>query len=429
MTPGPNTPPPPQVAALVEHLFRQESARLVALLTRLFGPEHLELAEDVVQESLARALQTWPFHGIPDNPSAWIMRTARNKALDVVRREKTFRDKQESIVAALDPSSAPGARADESADSLADDTLRLMFICCHPQIPLDAQAALALKTLCGFGIPEISRAFLASEAAVAKRLVRARQRIREAGIRFEFPESPDLDERVAGVLKTLYLLFNEGYKATVGESLMRIDLCAEAVRLARLLARHRAGDRPETHALLALMLLNAARFPARVDAEGNLLRLCDQDRARWDAPLIAEGMHHLARSAQGARLSSFHLEAGIAACHATAPSHAQTRWPAVLDLYDRLLALQRNPVVALNRAVAVGEVHGPAAGLEAALAIPERALLEGYYLFHAILGDFETRLGHPEAAAAHFRRALHLAGLPPERRFLEDRIRACVTAG
>ncbi|MCC6231016.1 MAG: sigma-70 family RNA polymerase sigma factor [Verrucomicrobiales bacterium] len=413
----------------MEHLFRHESARLVTVLTRIFGAEHLGLAEDVVQESFARALQTWPVQGIPDNPAAWIMRTARNQALDVVRREKNFRDKEEQLIQRLD---LPPSRTDPPTsheDGLADDTLRMMFMCCHPEIPREAQAALALKTLCGFSIPEISRAFLVSEEALAKRLTRARKRIQEAGIRFELPDPPELAERVSRVLHTLYLLFNEGYKASVGDQLVRPDICAEALRLARLLAQHETGQRPDTHALLALMLLHAARFPARVDAHGNLLRLRDQDRSRWDRSLISEGMVHLAQAAAGESLTAFHLEAGIAATHACAPSYAETDWVRVLRLYDHLVLQQPSPIVALNRAVALGEVQGPQAGLEAALAIPDAATLQRYYLFHAVLGDFEARLAHPEAADAHFRQALELAGLPPERRFLQDRIRSGAVDG
>src|SRR5215472_8529920 len=265
--------PPSEVSKVVEHLFREESGKMVATLTRIFGIEHLTLAEDVVQEALARALQTWPFYGLPQNPSAWIMRASRNLALDVVRREKVFREKQPEIIHIMD---RPGATPDAAIfgdQEIADDRLRMMFLCCHPVLPAEAQVALALKTLCGFSITEISRAFLTSDAAIAKRLTRAKQKIREAKIAFEIPAGEELVKRLDAVLQSLYLLFNEGYKASGGEKLVREDICQEAIRLGELLAQHPAGDQPQTHALLALMFLNAARLVARQDNDGNLVRL------------------------------------------------------------------------------------------------------------------------------------------------------------
>ncbi|PYK32701.1 MAG: sigma factor, ECF subfamily protein, partial [Verrucomicrobia bacterium] len=246
---------------------------MVATLTGIFGVENLNLAEDVVQEALARALQTWPFYGVPKNPSAWIMRASRNLALDVVRRRKVFRNKQAEIVRLMEREKAGPDEAIFLEEQIADDRLRLIFVCCHPAIPADAQVALALKTLCGFGVTEISRAFLTSKAAIAKRLTRAKQKIRQAQIRFEIPAGEELVQRLDTVLQSLYLLFNEGYKASSGENLVREELCKEAIRLADLLAQHPAGNQSKTHALLALMLLNAARFPTRLDSEGNLLRL------------------------------------------------------------------------------------------------------------------------------------------------------------
>src|SRR5437016_2375735 len=273
---------PTGVSQLVEHLFRHEAAKMVATLTRIFGIEHLSLAEDVVQESLVRALQTWPYYGVPEKPSAWIMRAARNLALDVVRREKVFRDKQPELIHLMDrPSPAPDA-AVFAEQEITDDTLRMIFVCCHPLIPAEAQVALALKTLCGFSEIEISRAFLTSEAAIAKRLTRAKQKIRDASIPFEIPAGHELSQRLDGVLQTLYLLFNEGYKASTGEKLVREEMCQEAIRLAALLAQHPAGNQPRTHALLALMLLTGARLPARLDADGNILRLREQVRSTWD---------------------------------------------------------------------------------------------------------------------------------------------------
>jgi len=398
---------------------------MVATLTRIFGIEHLTLAEDVVQEALGRALQTWPFHGIPQNPSAWIMRTARNLALDVVRREKVFRDKQPEILYALEPPGSGPNLEVFTAQEIADDRLRLMFVCCHPLITPDVQVALALKTLCGFGVAEIAHAFLTTDAAIAKRLTRARQKIHEAGIPFEIPEGEELSRRLGGVLESLYLLFNEGYKASNGERLVREEICQEAIRLTGLLAERPAGNQPQTHALLALMLLNTARMAARVDEEGIPLRLQEQDRSRWNQPMLARGMFHLARSAAGETLSRYHLEAGIAACHSAAKDYESTDWPQILALYDRLLTLDDSPVVALNRAVALASVHGVAAGIAAIKAIPRRAQLNSYYLLYAVLGDFEARQANYAAAAAHFREALELAQLKSEQRFLRKRIQAC----
>ena len=398
---------------------------MVATLTGIFGIEHLTLAEDVVQEALARALQTWPFYGVPENPAAWIMRASRNLALDVVRRQKNFRDKEPEIIRVMERDVSAPDEVIFSEEEIADDRLRLMFVCCHPQIPPDAQVALALKTLGGFGVTEIARAFLTTDAAIAKRLTRAKQKIAEAKIPFEIPTGAELARRLDGVLQSLYLLFNEGYKASAGDKLVREDICAEAIRLAELLARHPAGNRPETHALLALMLLNAARTPARVDDEGNLLRLREQDRTKWNAQMIARGLFHLTQSAAGGEIFEYHLQAGIAACHCTAKDYASTDWEKIVALYDRMLEFDDSPVVALNRAVALAEARGPQAGIEAVNAIPDLKALESYYLFHAVMGDFELRLKRLPIAAAHFQRALQLAEIKSEQVFLAKRLRDC----
>jgi len=398
---------------------------MVAILTRIFGFEHLSLAEDVVQEALGRALQTWPFYGVPKNPSAWLMRASRNLALDVVRREKVFRDKQAEIIQVMDrPSLAP----DETIfteHEIADDRLRMIFVCCHPVIPAEAQIALALNTLCGFSIPEISRAFLTSEAATAKRLTRAKQKIREAGIAFEIPTGQELVRRLDVVLEALYLLFNEGYKASSGDKLVREDICCEAIRLASLLAEHPIGACPKTHALLALMLLNAGRIPSRVDGHGNLVRLDEQDRSRWDQEMIARGMFHLGQSADGDAISRYHLEAGISACHCAAPDFESTNWAQILALYDQLTAFDDSPIIALNRAVAVANVHGPLAGIRAVESIRNRAQLDSYYLLYAVLGELESRRSNFQAAAGYFRQALELTQLKSEQIFLFRRVHSC----
>jgi RNA polymerase sigma-70 factor (ECF subfamily) len=300
-----------------------------------------------------------------------------------------------------------------------------MFVCCHPAIPADAQAALALKTLGGFGVREISRAFLTSDAAIAKRLTRGKQKIREARIPFEIPAGEELAQRLESVLQSLYLLFNEGYKASTGDNLVREELCDEAIRLAELLVQHRAGSQPKTHALLALMRLNAARFPTRLDSEGNLLRLKEQDRTRWDQTMIARGMFHFAQSAAGDELSEYHLQAGIAACHCAAKDYESTDWRQILSLYDRLTEFDQSPVVALNRAVAVAKIHGPQAGIAAVSAIRSSQKLKSYYLLYAVLGEFESQLDHKQTAAEHFRRSFELAETKSERAFLLKRLQSC----
>jgi RNA polymerase sigma factor (sigma-70 family) len=416
--------PPGEVTQVVEHFFRHEAGRIISTLTRIFGIEHLNRAEDVVQETLIRALQTWPYYGIPRNPSAWITQVAKNLALDLIRREKIFRRK-ESEIAHLAEHASPEATDGESVfaeDQINDDRLRMMFACCHPLVPHEAQVALALKTLCGFSAAEIARAFLTSEAAIAKRLTRAKQRIREARVPFEIPAGEELTRRLDGVLQTLYLLFNEGYKASVGEQLIREELCREAIRLCTLLAEHPTGSRPPTHALLALMLLNGARLRSRTDADGNILRLKEQDRSSWDQAMIARGLFHLMQSTAGNEISEYHLQAGIAASHCAAKDYESTDWPRILSLYDRLIEIDDSPVVALNRAVAVANVHGPRAGIEAVEAIRNREQLNSYYLLYVVLGEFEANLSNRQAAINYFRKSLELATIHSEQMFLSKKL-------
>lgn len=413
------------VVGLTERLFREEAGKLVATLTRHFGVDHLQLAEDVVQEALTRALKIWPFYGVPKNPAAWLTQTAKNLALDVIRREKSFADKEEAIVASIEHSTTNSLTGEPGLDEeeIRDDRLRLLFVCCHPHLNQESQVALALKTLCGFNPLEIAKAFLTTEASIAKRLTRAKQRLRDDNIPFEIPSGPDLSERLESVLQTLYLLFNEGYKASGGDRLVREDLCLEAIRLMTLLVENPAGDQPRVHALLSLMFFNAARLEARADQDGNLIRLEEQDRAKWNHQFILRGMQHLGNSATGDALSEYHLQAGIAASHSTARDYASTDWQQILSLYDQLVALDDSPVVALNRAIAVANVHGPAAGIEAVQAIRDREKLESYHLLYAVLGEFEARRNRAAAAADFFRAALKLADTRAEQAFLEKRLR------
>jgi RNA polymerase sigma-70 factor (ECF subfamily) len=345
----------------------------------------------------------------------------------VIRRERTFVKKQPQIIAFIEQWSEACNPEDSPAfdHEIRDGRLRLMFACCHPRIPQDDQIALALRTLCGFSAAEIAMAFLTTEAAIAKRLTRARQRIREADIPFEIPAGEEVAQRLDGVLRTLYLLFNEGYKASSGERLVREELCHEATRLTILLAGHPMGNQPRVHALAALMLFNGARLPARLDGDGNVLRLMEQDRSAWDRRMIARGMFHLAQSAAGEDLGEYHLQAGIAACHCVAANYESTNWRQILSLYDRLVGIDDSPVVALNRAVAVAQVHGPEAGIEAAGAIRGREALDSYYLYSAVMGELEMRRKDFAAAAGHLRKAVRLAGVRSEQIFLSNRLREC----
>ncbi len=376
--------------------------------------QHLHLAEDVVQDALVRAMQTWPFTGVPENPSAWLLQTAKNRAIDATRRGTIWRGKQPELMPLIEDclDSALTAPAPHFEDEMRDSQLRMMFVCGHPGLPVEAQVALTLKTLCGFGEREIAAAFLITEAAVTKRLVRARAYLREAGVAVELPPAAELAPRVDMVLQALYLLFNEGYKASQGGTLLRTDLCSEAIRLAELLIAHPLGDRPATHALLALMHLNAARLPARTDGDGGLLLLAEQDRSLWDEAGIKRGLRHLAESGTGSVATRYHLEAGIAACHSLAPSFTETDWKQIVTLYDLLLEQDGSPIVALNRAVAVAQVSGHRAGLAALDQIKNREALENYHLLHSVTGVLWFDAGEKTKAAACFRRALELAALP-----------------
>jgi RNA polymerase sigma-70 factor (ECF subfamily) len=405
-------------AQLVEHFFRHETGRLHGALIRLLGVHNMTLAEDVAQEALLRALHSWSMGGVPANPSAWITRVAMNLAKDALRHQRMSAAKEPAVIKHIEQTFATPAIALESAHEIRDDALRLLFICCHPSLAPDAQVVLALKVLCGFSTGEISRAFLTSEAAIEKQLTRTKQRIRDANIGFVIPEGPELATRVDGVLAALYLLFNEGYKASAGERLLREDLCREAVRLTSLLIVHPAGRTPRSHALLALMLLTAARFPSRLDEHGDLLRLDDQDRSKWDMSLIERGLVQLTEAAQGNELSEYHLQAGIAAIHCTASDYASTDWARILRHYDELNRLKPSPIVALNRAVAVAQLNGPQAGLDAIAEIPQRDRLESLYLLHAVVGELHWRLKEHPAASKNFRRALQLAQVGPEQQYL-----------
>jgi RNA polymerase sigma-70 factor (ECF subfamily) len=424
--PGTGTLEPGTVHGLVDHLFRQHSGRLLATLTRLLGSRNLALAEEVVQEALVTALQQWPFQGVPSNPSAWLIQVAKNRALDRLRRDRSFTERERDVVSTLETraSTSIGAVAVDSGRPFEDDELCMMVMACHPDIPRESRVALTLKTVGGFSVPEIARAFLAQESTIAQRLVRVKRLIRERDIPLDLPVEREMPARLDSLLEVLYLMFNEGYAAHAGESLVRHDLVHEAIRLARMLTRHPATDTPQTHALLALMLLHAARIPARADADQDLFVLEEQDREAWDRTLIGDGLRHLDASAHGDTISRYHLQAGIAACHAVAPSYIDTNWTEIVSLYDALLDLEPTPIVALNRAIALSRVQGAATGLRALAPLRDDPTLSRYYLLHATLGELSRATGDLAAAARHYTAALALPSSAPVRRFLQRKLDA-----
>ena len=389
----------------LDRVFREEHGRVVATLARHFGD--LDVAEEAAQEAYVIALQRWPASGLPPNPGGWLVTTARNRAIDRIRRESTrdSRHAQAAMLSADDPN-------DRTVSSVVDDRLRLMFTCCHPALAPSAQVALTLRLLGGLTVAEIASAYLVDEAAMAKRLTRSKQKIKAARIPYRVPPDRELPDRVRGVLATLFLVFNEGYLASAGPDAIRTDLCAEAIRLARLLVGL-MPDEPEALGLLALMLLTDARRPARV-VDGELVLLADQDRARWDRDVIAEG-HDLVRAClRRGRPGRYQILAAVNAVHTDAATADDTDWRQVLALYDQLYAVDPSPVVALNRAVALAEVDGPAA----ALALLDTLDLDGYHAFHATRADLLRRTGDPEAALTAYERAAALAANPAEQAFL-----------
>ena len=410
-----------------EPLFRREAGRMVAALTRVFGVHNLALAEDVVQDAFCRALEMWKIRGVPDNPSAWLMRTAKNRAIDVLRRERTVREFAPDLERRHESewTLVPTLEEMFGATAVKDDQLRMMFSCCHPRLSEQAQIALILALLCGFTVGEIAAAFLSGRAAIEKRIARGKKVLAGSLRLFDLTDR-EFSQRLAAVHRTLYLLFNEGYHGASAESVVRVDLCREAMRLGALLLENPLTATPATHALCALMWLLAARLPARVDAAGDLRPLFDQDRTRWDARLTARGIELLDRSAAGSALSEYHVEAAIASIHARAQAPGDTDWGGIVALYDTLMRIRPSPVVALNRAIAVAQRDGPNRGLDEIRAIEDLERLEEYPFYHAALGELELRSGRTDVARDHFREAAGLARSTAERRFLEARARACV---
>jgi RNA polymerase sigma-70 factor, ECF subfamily len=403
------------VEAAVAEAFRQEWGRIVATLIRMTGD--WDLAEECAQDAFATALSRWGTDGVPDRPGAWLTTTARNRALDRLRRSKTEAIKLQEVAALSLPDEPP----DHGDSGVTDDRLRLMFTCCHPALSLDARVALTLRTLAGLTTAEIAKAFLVPEATMAKRLTRAKHKIRDAGIPYRVPPAHLLPERTSGVLAVLYLLFNEGYAASAGDDLLRPDLSREAIRLARLLTRL-MPDEPEAAGLLALMLIQDARSGARIDDGGELVSLEDQDRSRWDAAEIAEGVRLLEAALRRQQAGTYQLQAAIAACHGEAANAAETDWEQIALLYGELRRIVPSAVVELNRAVAVAMAHGPAAGLALVDDLSTSGELAGYYLLPATRADLLRRLDRREEAADSYRAALDLAATEPERRYLSRRL-------
>src|SRR5262245_27352485 len=406
----------------LSEVFRREAGRCTATLIRVLGD--IDLAEDAVAEAFAIAAQQWPLHGVPPNPGGWITTTARNRAIDRLRRESTRTDRY-LAARRLQPDDMEPDDHDPDLDDLdgfvdvvPDDQLRLMFLCCHPALAADAQVALTLRLLGGLDTPEIARAFLVPEATLAQRIVRAKRKLRDNHAPYRVPRAAELPDRLHAVLATVYLIYTEGHTATSGEDLARVDLSREAIRLGRVLTEL-MPDEPEAVGLLALMRLTEARLPARTAADGSMIRLADQDRSRWDRGLIAEG-HALVRAClRRNQPGPFQIQAAIAAVHADAPTADATDWSQIVALYDQLYSLRPNPVVALNRAVAVAEFRGADAGLAALDAI-DVTLLGDYQPYHAARAELFNRAGHRDAALAAYDRAIELTANPAERDFLEQ---------
>ena len=414
-------PVPEQLSKTIETLYRSESGRVLATLVRLLGD--LDLAEEAMHEAFAAALEFWSQTGIPDKPRPWLISTARFKAIDVIRRRARFDGAQRDLVAHMESrvNDAPGGNEETGDEEIEDDRLRLIFTCCHPALPPEGQVALTLREICGLTTEEIARAFLVTPATLAQRIVRAKAKIRETPIPYEVPTPQELPERLDAVLQVVYLVFNEGYSAAAGAEVTRAELTGEAIRLGRLLAG--LQPEPEVNGLLALMLLQESRRAARTSPTGELILLENQDRALWNREQIAEGVGLVEKALSSRRFGPYTLQAAIAAVHAEAESAAATDWRQIVALYNQLVRIQPSPVVHLNRAVAIAERDGPAAGLTHIDALLEHGELANYYLAHSARAELYRRLGRTAEARASYERALALTQQEPERQFLQERIR------
>jgi RNA polymerase sigma factor (sigma-70 family) len=387
------------------------------------------MAEDVVQDALVEAINQWSYRGVPDNPSGWLFKVAKNKALNIIKRERNKRKYQSDVAHFLESAwtAQPALNHIFSEHQVRDDQLRMMFTCCHPAISADSQVALTLKTLCGFSIAEIAKAFLTTEENINKRLVRARQKIRIDKIPFEVPAIQDLDTRLHAVLETIYLLFNEGYSASTGTDVIRFELCEEAIRLAEIVAGHEAiQNKSNVYAMLALMNLNACRFKARTSDTGMLLTLAEQDRSQWDRLLMKKGFYCLERSMAQKSLSIYHVLAAISAYHCAAPDFESTDWKNILSLYDALIHMDNSPLVLLNRAIVLAKVHGACSGLEELDKIKDDPAVETYHLFHSTRAEFYMALQDPANAITSLERAISYTPLPAEKDLLKKKLERCI---
>jgi RNA polymerase sigma factor (sigma-70 family) len=417
--------PESNVQQLVDHLFRHESGRMVAILTRIFGIHNLELAEDVMQDTLHQALLDWGLAGIPDNAPGWLMVVAKRKAINTIKREKFYRSFAGDIDALLKSEYTSSYTVDQVflENEIKDSQLRMIFTCCHPALPAEAQVALTLKTLCGFNIMEIAAALLTTEANINKRLYRAKEKIRNDGIDFSVPAGSLLLGRLDAVLLVIYLLFNEGYNSAGDNPAIRKDLCLDALRLGMLLDEHPlTSGYPPLSALLGLLCLHSARFDARMDTNNSLVILEDQDRNCWDKELIDRGIHFLTRSATGGALTAYHLEAAIAAEHCMAPDFASTNWQRIHEYYCALERLKPSSVIRLNLAIATGKKDGPQAAIALLHELENHKALENYYLLYASLGEFYRQAGHKEVAHGYFQRAKSLTRSPAIREVLDRKM-------
>ena len=408
-----------------EGLFRRESARIVTALTRIFGLDNLTLAEDVAQDAFCRALEVWRLRGVPSNPSAWLMTTAKNRAIDILRRERAARHLVPELAKLLESewTLVPTVQDFFNPETIKDDQLRMMFSCCDPSLSEEAQIALVLNLLCGFSANEIAGAFLTGRAAIEKRIARGKRSLTKSKQLFELDDRHFVG-RLAAVQRALYLLFNEGYHGASSQSAVRAELCREAMRLASLLLEQTLTATDQSYALCALMWLHAARLPARVDAAGNLRSLFEQDRSHWDASLIAKGGEFLARSTIGGKPSEYQIEAAIAAVHARASSAETTDWKMIVTMYDSLMTINASPVIALNRAIAIAQNEGPERGIEELRSIADSDRLANYPFYPAAFGEMELRRGDRESARRYFETALSLARNDAERHLWEARISA-----
>jgi len=410
-----------QVNNLVAHLFRHEAGKMAAVLTRLFGFQSLDKAEDIVQETLLQAMSTWPLKGVPENPSAWLYSVAKRKAIDILRKRKIQDQHHSRIRWAIESEWAliPTVNNFFLENEIEDSQLRMIFACCHPSIPYESRIALTLKTLCGLSISEIARGFLTNDETITKRLFRAREKIRSENISLECPAPADLPHRLDAVLHSLYLLFNEGYNSSNPDNLIRQDLCEEAMRLCLMLAKHPITNSPKTNALLSLMCFQASRLEARTAPDGSIILLQDQDRSLWFQPLIEKGKYYLEVAAEGGLLTEYHIEAAIAGCHMRASSFADTDWREIVKLYDILMELRPDSIVKLNRAIATGYCVSPGAGLRA---LQEITGLQGHYLYHSALGDFFRQVGDHVGARTNYELAIQLTNSVAEKNLLQTKL-------